>query len=137
MHVPCCKMSCALASWSQIWLLSFNTIKCVVIKIKQSLYTLKCAILREWLKQKDLGIIISDDLRSGKHGIDLVSFVLKWMTLYTSYVHCQEKQMTFGIPFRNGIGDIKIIFDYECLEESVLFSFQITGHVQCAQLLYC
>ena len=63
-----------LASWSQTWLLNFNATKCVVLKIKQSLdyiYTLNGVDLEQVSDQKDLGVIISDDLKPGKHIVEV------------------------------------------------------------------
>ena len=59
-----------LASWSRTWLLRFNASKCVVLRIRQSIqytYTLNGIVLEAVASQKDLGVIISDDLTPGTH----------------------------------------------------------------------
>ena len=59
-----------LAEWSNTWLLKFNETKCVVLRIKQSLeyaYSLNGFPLQEVLQQKDLGVIISNNLLPHNH----------------------------------------------------------------------
>ena len=59
-----------LASWSRTWLLHFNAPKCVVLRIRQSIqctYTLNGIVLEAVANQKDLGVIVSDDLTPGAH----------------------------------------------------------------------
>ena len=60
----------SLAFWSKQWLLKFNATKCFVLKIRESfnyMYTLNEQILQQANCQKDLGIIISEDLLPRKH----------------------------------------------------------------------
>ena len=59
-----------LASWSRTWPIRFNASKCVVLRIIQSIqytYTLNGIVLEAVANQKDLGVIISDDLTPGAH----------------------------------------------------------------------
>ena len=59
-----------LSSWSSQWLLDFSATKCVVMRIKKALnylYTLNGTYLGEVQEQKDLGVIISNDLKPSKH----------------------------------------------------------------------
>ena len=59
-----------LAVWSSKWLLKFNETKCVVLRIKQSLdfiYSLNGFPLREVPHQKDLGVIVSNNLLPHEH----------------------------------------------------------------------
>ena len=59
-----------LSVWSKTWLLKFNALKCVVLKLRGTLsyiYTLNGHDLNQVHEQGDLGIIISDDLHPGKH----------------------------------------------------------------------
>jgi hypothetical protein len=59
-----------LTEWSKTWLLKFNETKCVVLRIKQSLeyaYSLNGFPLQEVLQQKDLGVIISNNLLPHNH----------------------------------------------------------------------
>ena len=60
----------ALFLWSQNWLLHFNADKCVVLRIHsaiQYMYSMNGNYLKEENEQKDLGVIISNDLKPGKH----------------------------------------------------------------------
>ena len=57
-----------------MWLFKFNASKCVVLKIRESLnylYTLNGKYLDNVTEQKDLGIIISNNLHPRKHIIDV------------------------------------------------------------------
>ena len=59
-----------LGSWQQNWLLNFNASKCVVLKTKQSHnfhYSLIGTFLTETEDQRDLGVIISNNLNPHKH----------------------------------------------------------------------
>ena len=60
----------SLSAWSDKWLLRFNATKCVVLKIKlsiQYMYTLNGHLLEHVSSQKDLGVTISDSLKSAEH----------------------------------------------------------------------
>ena len=59
-----------LAVWSKTWLLNFNETKCVVLKIKHSfkyLYTLNNTFLQEEKTQKDLGVLVANNLHPRAH----------------------------------------------------------------------
>ena len=59
-----------LSAWSKTWLLKFNALKCVVLKLRETLsyiYTLNGHDLKQVHEQRDLGVIISDDLHPWKH----------------------------------------------------------------------
>ena len=59
-----------LSEWSNKWLLFFNTSKCVVLRIRASIqytYFLNNEPLSVVGEQKDLGVIISSDLKPSKH----------------------------------------------------------------------
>ena len=59
-----------LSVWSKKWLLKFNESKCVVLHIKQSMeyaYSLNGFPLQDVLHQKDLGVIISNNLLPCDH----------------------------------------------------------------------
>ena len=65
-----------LGAWSSKWLLNFNAHKCVVLKIRESLnylYTLDGVPLKSVSSQKDLGVIISNDLKPKNHITSIVS----------------------------------------------------------------
>ena len=59
-----------LAAWSKNWLLKFNTSKCVVLRIRAAIQFCYCmngeklSIVND---QKDLGIIINEDLKPSSH----------------------------------------------------------------------
>ena len=60
----------SLGSWSNTWKLNFNADKCVVLKVREKedyVYTLNGVQLKQVKQQKDLGILISDDLSPGVH----------------------------------------------------------------------
>ena len=60
----------SLAAWSRAWLLKFSAEKCVVLRIRAALdftYFLEGQPLTTVTEQKDLGIIISDDLKPSCH----------------------------------------------------------------------
>ena len=64
----------AISAWSRTWLLKFNASKCVVLSIRNKLdykYTLNDTYLEKVHDQKDLGVIISDDLTPRKHILDI------------------------------------------------------------------
>ena len=57
--------SLSLAAWSQQLLLKFNSTKCVVLQLRQSveyIYSLHGHDLESVHQQRDLGVIISSDL---------------------------------------------------------------------------
>ena len=57
------------------WLLKFNAGKCVVLKIKKKIkykYSLNGVYLQEVANQRDLGVIISNDLSPRTHIIEIV-----------------------------------------------------------------
>ena len=59
-----------LSAWSAKWLLGFNETKCVALKIRRSIeymYTLNGHILESVDTQKDLGVLISSDLKPSEH----------------------------------------------------------------------
>ena len=63
-----------LSAWSRLWLLKFNALKCVVLKIRAVLnyiYTLNGVELEVVSEQKDLGILISNDLLPRKHILEI------------------------------------------------------------------
>jgi hypothetical protein len=60
----------ALVAWAKIWLLNFNASKCVVIRIKESipyLYSIDDTALQVVSEQRDLGVLVSNDLKPAKH----------------------------------------------------------------------
>ena len=60
----------ALSAWSKSWLMNFNAIKCAVLRIKPKnsfTYNPNNTPLKEENEQKDLGIIVSYDLKPRKH----------------------------------------------------------------------
>ena len=65
----------ALGAWANHWLLRFNETKCVVLRIRQAIdfqYSLNGTVLQEDDKQKDLGVIISNDLKPETHINDII-----------------------------------------------------------------
>lgn len=63
-----------LSAWSKLWLLKFNALKCIVLKIRQALnytYTLNGVELDVVSEQKDLGVLISNDLLPRKHILEI------------------------------------------------------------------
>jgi hypothetical protein len=59
-----------LSNWSRIWLLNFNETKCVVLRIKSALayyYSMNGVYLQEVSEQRDLGVLVSNDLHPSKH----------------------------------------------------------------------
>ena len=66
----------ALAHWSRLWLLKFNADKCIVLRIYAAvsyLYSLNGTYLSEETEQRDLGVIISKDLKPNKHINHIIS----------------------------------------------------------------
>ena len=64
-----------LSAWSAKWLLRFNATKCVVLKIRlciQYMYTLNGHNLENVSSQKDLGVTISNSLKSSEHISNIV-----------------------------------------------------------------
>ena len=60
----------ALSAWSQQWLLRFNATKCVTVRFRSAfeyVYSLNGIYLEEVSEQKDLGVLISNDLKPAKH----------------------------------------------------------------------
>ena len=60
----------ALSAWSKTWHMNFNASKCAVLRIKPKTsftYSLNNTPLKEENEQKDLGIIVSNDLKPRKH----------------------------------------------------------------------
>jgi hypothetical protein len=64
-----------LVNWSRVWLLNFNETKCVVLRIKAAItyyYSMNGVYLEIVAEQKDLGVLISNDLHPSKHISNLV-----------------------------------------------------------------
>ena len=60
----------SLSAWSRRWLLSFNETKCFLLRIKGSIeymYTLNGHYVQQDKSQKDLGVLVADDLKFSKH----------------------------------------------------------------------
>jgi hypothetical protein len=59
-----------VAAWTKRWLLGFNKEKCVVVRNRKSIpftYHIDGHPLKEVDQQKDLGVIVSNDLKPSKH----------------------------------------------------------------------
>ena len=58
------------SAWSKIWLINFNAVKCVVLRIREAIryiYTLDSVNLESVDSQKDLGVTISTTLKPATH----------------------------------------------------------------------
>ena len=58
------------SAWSKLWLINFNALKCVVLRIKEAIkyiYTLDGVQLESVVDQKDLGVNISNSLKPKTH----------------------------------------------------------------------
>jgi len=65
----------SLSAWSAQWLLKFNESKCIVLKLKESIqyiYSLNGINLETVNQQRDLGVIISTNLKPETHINDIV-----------------------------------------------------------------
>lgn len=66
-----CRDMARLDEWSDQWLLTFNTVKCNAMHIghrnQQASYPLRGTVLHTITQEKDLGILISNDLKSSAH----------------------------------------------------------------------
>ena len=63
------------SAWSKVWLINFNALKCVVLRIKEAIkyiYTLDGNKLESVTDQKDLGVTISNSLKPKTH-IEIVT----------------------------------------------------------------
>ena len=63
------------SAWSKIWLINFNAVKCVVLRIREAIryiYTLDGINLESVDSQKDLGVTISKTLKPATH-IDIIT----------------------------------------------------------------
>jgi len=59
-----------LAAWSKTWSMSFNASKCAVLKVRNKsnyVYTMNGTEIAQETEQRDLGVIVSDDLKPRKH----------------------------------------------------------------------
>ena len=59
-----------LSAWSHHWLLRFNASKCVTVRFRSAfhyVYSLNGIYLEEASEQKDLGVLISNDLKLSRH----------------------------------------------------------------------
>lgn len=59
-----------LSAWTQDWLLQFSVEKCSVLRVRSSInfpYCINGQPLTEVQEQKDLGVIVSNDLKPSKH----------------------------------------------------------------------
>ena len=66
----------SLIAWSHNWLLKLNSDKCVVLKIggqNNNKYYLEGHELNEVSEQRELGVLISNDLHPFKHTTDIVN----------------------------------------------------------------
>ena len=60
----------ALSAWSHHWLLRLNASKCVTVRFRSAfhyVYSLNGIYLEEASEQKDLGVLISNDLKPSRH----------------------------------------------------------------------
>ena len=63
------------SAWSKIWLINFNALKCIVLRIREAIryiYTLDGVNLESVDSQKDLGVTISKTLKPATH-IDIIT----------------------------------------------------------------
>ena len=63
------------SAWSKIWLINFNAIKCIVLRIREAIkymYTLGGVKLESVDSQKDLGVTRSKTLKPAIH-IDIIT----------------------------------------------------------------
>ena len=63
-----------LLAWSRLWCLKFNALKCIVLKIREVLnfmYTSNGVELEVVSEQKDLRVLISNNLLSRKHILEI------------------------------------------------------------------
>ena len=151
----CCKLQDDLNNlslWSRKWLLSFNESKCVVVKLKMAfhyMYTLNGHVLEQVKSQKDLGVTISDNLKSSDHIMGMVKKANqkigmirrcfssltkdKVLVLYRSIV---RPILEYGSPVWNPHlrKDVNLIESTQrrclrlCNENIVLSSLEMRGH---------
>jgi hypothetical protein len=61
----------ALVEWAQKWMMRFNIDKCKIVHVGrnnvQAKYSIKGTYLKKVTEEKDLGVIISEDLKPSKH----------------------------------------------------------------------
>ena len=86
----------SLSLWSEVWLLKFNAGKCVVLKIRNKInykYSLNGVYLEEVEDQRDLGVMISNDLSPRTHIIDIVKKAnqrVGMIRCFTSHTYCKK-----------------------------------------------
>ena len=82
-----------LCRWAEKWQMQFNVDKCKVLHIgsnnNQAMYSLNGSDLCKVNHEKDLGIIISNDLKPGKH----VSEVVKTANKITGFIGRVDKHL--------------------------------------------
>ena len=64
-----------LSAWSKDWLLDFSVEKCSVLRIRKKMefpYCINGQRLNETCEQKDLGVLVSNDLKPAKHITSIV-----------------------------------------------------------------
>jgi len=60
----------SMIAWTNEWLLKFNKDKCIVLRIRKAIdyaYYMEGQQLKEVTEQKDLGVLVSNDLKPSKH----------------------------------------------------------------------
>ena len=103
--------------WSLTWLLGFNASKCILLRIRdiiKYIYSINGEVIKQEHTQKDLGVLMSDDLKPAKHVEAIVKkanqriglfkrsftgFSSKKVSLY--YKHIIRPVLEYGAPAWN------------------------------------
>ena len=107
----------SLQCWSLTWLLGFNASKCILLRIRdiiKYIYSINGEVIKQEHTQKDLGVLMSDDLKPAKHVEAIVKkanqriglfkrsftgFSSKKVSLY--YKHIIRPVLEYGAPAWN------------------------------------
>ena len=117
-----------LTNWADLWCMSFNTDKCKVLHVGRNNpridYTMKGKVLSETVKERDIGVNISHDLKPSSHCAEAArrasavltqiskAFMYRdrkvFLQLYKQFVRCH---LEFAVPAWSpwSAGDIEVI----------------------------
>ena len=94
------------SAWSKIWLINFNALKCIVLRIREAIryiYTLDGVNLKSVDSQKDLGVTISKTVKPATH-IDIITKKVyqKIGMIKQCFTNFTEKKVTTLYQYKTG-----------------------------------
>ena len=93
-----------LINWSEKWMMMFNTEKCKVLHFghnnKQQHYFMKHSKLSTTKEQKDLGVLITDNLKPSSAAVNKTMSALRWSKRSFNYLDIESFRILYKTYIR-------------------------------------